>query len=92
MFTRRREGIAHVEAAHAPRLGGRAVFDGNPRLSHLGENLVEIVDLDRQIRHVCARTALRGKADLSHGLGVAGESHDPAVVHGDIHAEDIAIE
>ncbi len=48
------EWVTHVEAPNAPWLGRRSVLDHKARFRHLPENLVKIVDLDREVWHLRA--------------------------------------
>ena len=84
------EGVADVEAAHAPGL--TRGFDGDAGRSHPLERLVDIVDLDRQIRRRRAGATLRGDARLDLHLRVRAIGRDPAVIHQEIKAEQLLIE
>ena len=86
------EGVADVEAAHAPGLARGSVFDGDAGRSHPLERLVDIVDLDRQIRRRRAGATLRGDAELDLHLRVRAIGRDPAVIHQEIKAEQLLIE
>src|SRR5690606_3885738 len=52
----------------------------------------EIVDLDGEIGHGCARAAFGGDAELGRGVFAGGEGHDPAVIHDDVHVQDVGVE
>ena len=74
------ERVANVEAADAPRLARRAVLDRQPCIDDAAVDLVEIVDLDREIGHRRAdppsvATLIWGAHDSSPAK--SGSSRDP---------------
>ncbi|KAG0751818.1 hypothetical protein G6F24_014009 [Rhizopus arrhizus] len=86
------ERIAHEEAAHAPGFIGRAVLQRDAGRAHALQHVLQIVHLDRQVRHCGAGAAFTGKTDLRQGIALPAVSDDPAVVHHHRHAEQVAIE
>ena len=86
------EGIAHIEAPYAPGLGHGAVFHLMPRLDDAAMDLVQVVDLDRQVGYGRSRTAFRCDAHLRFCHGVRREGYDPPEIHHDVHVQDVPVE
>ena len=59
------ERIADVESAYAPSLTLRTVLDREFSRSHPRENLVKIVNFNREVRNRRTGTSLSGYADLN---------------------------
>src|SRR5215470_11941718 len=76
------EWVAYIEAGHTPWLPCRSVFDRQARCDDTLMNIVEVVDLDREIRDRRAGTSFTRDADLGCCCDVPGcEGQDPAQVH-----------
>src|SRR5215468_11051401 len=67
------EGVADVEAAHAPGLVADGVLDAKAQRLRAGVDGVDVVDLDREVRDGGAGAALTGDADLGDGRSIRGE-------------------
>src|SRR4051794_33902624 len=72
------EGIADVEARHAPGLGHRTIFDLEPRGLHPPMNPGEVVHLDGKMGDRGSGPAFSRYADLWCNTAVRGESCDPS--------------
>src|SRR5688500_3292590 len=83
------EGIAHEKPSDPLRFFCRSIFDCDICLFHAAEGIVEVINLDRQIRNRCARAAFRRKADLD-GLG-APVGRDPAMIHEEIESQHVLV-
>ncbi|CAH1658551.1 hypothetical protein CHELA1G11_11429 [Hyphomicrobiales bacterium] len=86
------EGITDKKAAHAPGLRGGPIGDRMPGLGQLAKDLVQVIDFDGEIGNGRIRAALGCHAELRRGRRVTCEGDDPAMIHGNIHAEDVAVE
>jgi hypothetical protein len=86
------ERIAHIEAANAPGLIGRPIFDRKSRLLHPRERGIDIIHLDGEIGRRRVGAALRGHADLDAHAFLRAVCHEPAVIHQEIEPKQILIE
>src|SRR5215469_11644247 len=85
------ERIAQVEPPDAPRLSRRAVLDPQSRSHRSLVNLVDVVDLDRDVWYGSSRTALGSDADLRCSLCVGRKCHDPPEIHDNAHSQDTTV-
>src|SRR5208337_3911912 len=76
----------------APGFGGRAVFDGDAPAPHVPIDIIEVIDLDREIGHGGPGAAFGRDAHLWGRGRIGREGHNPAEIHDDVHPENAAIE
>jgi len=62
------EWVTDIEPAHSPRLGRRAVFDGDARSLDSSQSLFNVIHFDRYIRDSSARASLGHHTDLDRHL------------------------
>src|SRR3954452_19630155 len=89
-------GVAHEEAADAPRLVSQRVDDLQAAGHGLGVQRVDVLHLDRDLRladpAVKAGLRLVGDRDLRGAVARAREHREPRLVHRHVEAEEARVE